>query len=318
MSNKSNCLICLEPIIDKIQDGQYHQHCSKKVFGSKNAPEIDFSIENIETLAKQEVNQRISIPGVQPKLSLNLEKIDKNLRLTIVGLWGNYIFKPPSKDYPALPEIEHLTMCLAQSAGIDVALNGLVKLKSGELGFICKRFDRVKNVKLAVEDFCQLTEQLTQSKYHSSMEKIGKAILKFSNRPILDAISFFEITLFCFIVGNADMHLKNFSLITDQDGETFLAPAYDLVATKLLISEDQEELALPLNGKKNKLTANDFKEFGQGLTLKDNVINNSLKNLHNAIKSFPQIIEASFVPLAQKENLLQIINQRSARLFVKS
>lgn len=308
-----SCLICLKPL-SKSQN-EYHPSCIKKLFGSKILPQIDFGLKQIEKLAKEEVNQRISIPGVQPKLSLNLKKVDQNLRLTTVGLWGNYIFKPPTKDYPALPEIEHLTMCLAQSAGINVALNGLIKLKSGELGFVCKRFDRIGNEKLAVEDFCQLTEQLTQSKYQSSMEKIGKAILRFSNRPVLDVITFFEITLFCFLVGNADMHLKNFSLMTDQVGETFLAPAYDLVATKLVLAEDLEEMALPINGKKNKLSTKDFRQFGQALSLKDNVIDNSFENLRAALESFPKIINASYIPKKQKNLLQKIIKERSARLF---
>jgi serine/threonine-protein kinase HipA len=218
----------------------------------------------MKELAAKTVLQRISITGVQPKMSLTIEKMagDPRLsRLTIVGLWGNYILKPPSEEFPHLPENEDLTMRLAALFGIETAEHSLIRLKTGELAYITKRFDRVNGQKLPLEDMCQLTETLTSQKYRSSMEKVGRTINRFSTNPGIDKLAFFTLTLFSYLSGNADMHLKNFSLLTTQTNRIRLAPAYDLLSTKLAMPADKEDMALSLNAKRNDIRRKDFDAF---------------------------------------------------------
>ncbi len=226
---KDRCLYCYLPLTEALQD--FHPRCSKIFFGTPVPPVLNYNNDEMQELAKEIVIRSVAVTGVQPKLSLDIEKTagdPKTSRFTIVGLWGAYILKPPTPEFDHLPENEDLTMHLAQIFGMKAALHSLIRLKSGELAYLTKRFDRVKDTKLAMEDMCQLTETLTENKYRSSMEKVGKHIGKYSSRPGLDAITFFETVLFSFITGNADMHLKNFALLTTEKNETILSPAYDL------------------------------------------------------------------------------------------
>ncbi len=214
-------------------------------------------------LAEQVVRSSITVTGVQPKLSLDLEPAKQTTlpqRFTIVGLWGTYILKPPTKQYPYLPEVEDVTMHLASLSKIKTVPHSLIRLQNGSLAYLTKRIDRNKSEKIHMEDMCQLTERLTEHKYDGSYEQIAKAILKFSANPVLDVINFYEQVVFSFLTGNADMHLKNFSLIKDPLLGYSLAPAYDMVATALVNPSDKEELALTLNGKKRKLKKERFYE----------------------------------------------------------
>ena len=155
----------------------------------------------MQELAKEIVIRSVAVTGVQPKLSLTIEKIPgdpKHSRFTIVGLWGDYILKPPSDEYPSMPENEDVTMHLSELFGIPTAAHSLIRLKSGELAYITKRFDRSKKGKLAMEDMCQLTETLTSDKYESSMEKVGKHIAKFSQAPDWSRLLFFRPHYFAF------------------------------------------------------------------------------------------------------------------------
>lgn len=169
-------------------------------------------------LALRVLQSQMTVTGVQPKISLNLasrEHKSDPKRFTIVGLWSNYILKPPTTNFPQMPEVEDLTMHLAKIVRINIVPHSLIRLKSGQLAYITKRIDRDSKQKLHIEDMCQLTERLTEHKYHASYEQIGKAILKYSGNPGLDIVNFCEMVLFSFLTGNADMHLKNFSVIYD-------------------------------------------------------------------------------------------------------
>ena len=254
MKKMSKCLYCYNKL--ESNEADFHPACSKKFFSSQIPPLVDLDMKKIKELAVEALGKSISVPGVQPKLSLDFK--GKENRLTIVGLWGKFILKPPFEDYPEMPELEDVTMHLSDLLNITTAEHSLIKLKSGELAYISKRFDRTKNSKIHVEDMAQLTGTLTENKYRSSMEKVGKVILRYSGYPGIDAIRLFELSLFSFITGNSDMHLKNFSLIRNEDDEIMLSPAYDLLSTKLLIPKDKEDLALPLNGKKNNFRKKDF------------------------------------------------------------
>ncbi|MBZ0202872.1 MAG: HipA domain-containing protein [Ignavibacteria bacterium] len=293
-SNKSKCLYCYESI-NETDQSEYHAKCSVKLFGAKTPPILPYNLSMINELASQEINKRLSITGVQPKISLGLEKGKDSTRLTIVGLWGEYIFKPPFTNYPEMPEIEDMTMHLAEIAGIQTSLHGLIRFQSGELGYITKRFDRDKSKKIHTEDFCQLTETMTVNKYNSSMEKIGRTIQQYSEYSGLDKLRFFEISLFCYITGNADMHLKNFSLYRSKFGELTLSPAYDLIASKLLIPQDKEESALTINGKKSNLRKKDFGALAQNLNIDEKAVSSVFRNLSSKIEPMMEFLNKGFI-----------------------
>ncbi|WP_218145413.1 HipA domain-containing protein [Parapedobacter koreensis] len=263
-------------------------------------------------LAKNVVERSIAVPGVQPKLSMTLiKKVQKepNGRLTVVGeLGGNYIFKPPSDTYREMPENEHLTMRIAEAFGIPVVQSSLVRLQSGELSYITKRIDRAANgEKIHMLDMFQITEAF--DKYRSSMEKVGKALMTFSDNTLLDMVRLFELTCFCFITGNNDMHLKNFSMIASSTG-WMLAPAYDLLNVAIVNPEDQEELALTLEGKKRKLNAGHFERFGKELGLSNRQIDNIFARFSKNRVRADEWIEKSFLSDEMKAAYSKVLNQR--------
>ena len=227
---------------------------------------------------------------------------------------GMYIIKPPVLLYPEMPELEDLTMHLASVYGIKTAEHTLIRMRSGELAYLTKRFDRLKGKKLPLEDMAQLTGTMSENKYRGSMEGVAKIIKKYSDNPLYDLVSFFELTLFNFLTGNADMHLKNFALLTTPDHEVQLSPAYDLVPTKLLIPEDKEELALPMCGKKNKITAHDFKTFADYLGINPKSISQVLEKPGKKLDAMKQMIEVSLLRLETKERYSNLIEERYQRL----
>lgn len=305
----SKCLYCY----NRLESGErdFHPACSKKFFSSLTPPLVDLDMKRIKELAVEALGKSISVPGVQPKLSLDFKgKGGKENRLTIVGLWGRFILKPPFEDYPEMPELEDVTMHLSELMNIKTAEHSLIKLKSGEAAYISKRFDRTKNEKLHVEDIAQLTGTLTENKYRSSMERVGKAILKYSSYPGIDAIRFFELTLFSFITGNSDMHLKNFSLIRNEDDEIMLSPAYDLLSTKLLIPKDKEDLALPLNGKKNNFKKKDFDLFGSQLGINETALKKIYLKFGDSFSEMSKLINKSFLSKEMKEKYIALLDER--------
>lgn len=310
----SKCLYCY----NKLEGGEkdFHPVCSKKFFGSQIPPLVDLDMKKIKELAVEALGKSISVPGVQPKLSLDFKgKGGKENRLTIVGLWGRFILKPPFNEYPEMPELEDVTMHLSELLNINTAEHSLIKLKSGELAYISKRFDRTKNGKLHVEDMAQLTGTLTENKYRSSMEKVGKVILKYSSYPGIDAIRLFELTLFSFITGNSDMHLKNFSLIRNEDNEIMLSPAYDLLSTKLLIPKDKEDLALPLNGKKNNFKKKDFDLFASQLGINETALKKIYLRFGDLFQEMKTLINKSFLSKEMKEKYFALLDDRRKALW---
>ena len=313
------CLGCYEN--SNLEMGFYHSKCSRKLFGTPIPPSVDFGIEDLEDLAKKALSQHLGITGVQPKLSVDLskQKGDPKHRLFIAGLWGNFIMKLPSPRFPDMPIVEDVTMHMARESGIKTADHGLIQLRSGELAYVTRRFDREKKgrvlTKIAVEDFCQLSGLLTERKYKTSMEKAGKVISEYSSSPGLDMITFLDIALFSFLTGNADMHLKNFSLMTTESGDVELAPAYDLISTRLMPIRDTEEMALPLNGKKSRLTLNDFRKMAETLKISQKVFENRVRHLEEAIPKMRKRIEKSFLSFELKKQYGDLLSKRSAVLF---
>lgn len=309
------CLFCYQ-LLDK-HEIDFHAACSNKIFGQSTPPEILFKEDQIEELAKKIVKSHTAVTGVQPKLSLKLESGDKNKeagRLTIVGLLGTYILKPPTIQYKQLPEVEDLTMHLASIAKIKVVPHSLIRLQSGNLSYITKRIDRKKKKKLHMEDMCQLTERLTEDKYHGSYEQVAKAILKYSANPVLDVVNFFEQVLFTFLTGNADMHLKNFSLIHQSEIGPVLSPAYDMVATALVNPSDDEDLALTLNGKKKKIKRNDFIAAFNILKLEPKQQENIFNKMEKAKDDWMDFIDISFISKELKLSFKNLVKERFKRL----
>jgi len=316
MSDK--CLACYQPLDKNLID--FHTRCSKKLFCTATAPLLPYSLEQMYELANEVVRRSVTVTGVQAKLSMDIEtyrETKKETRFTIVGLWGSYVLKPPSDQYKYLPEIEDVTMHLAEITNIKTVSHSLIRLKSGELAYLTKRIDRVENKKLAMEDMCQLTERLTEDKYKGSMEQIGKIIRKYSDNSGLDALGLFEITLFSFLTGNADMHLKNFSLIRESDNSVVLAPAYDLVATKLVIAQDPEETALTMNDKKRNITLNDFKGFAKSLELNEKTLQNSLEKIQASIQLMINFIDKSFLTDQLKNDYKKLIENRAKTIRLR-
>jgi len=315
----SRCLSCYQLLAEN--DVDFHATCSKKIFGRPIPPELPYSETQMEELALQIVRSQITVTGVQPKISLDITSVqNKNepKRFTIVGLWGSYILKPPTQLYSQLPEVEDLTLHLARIAKIVVVPHSLIRLKSGKLAYITKRIDRTKNEKIHMEDMCQLTEKLTEDKYHGSYEQIAKTILKYSTQPGLDVVNFFEQVLFSFLTGNADMHLKNFSLIRQPGIGTILSPSYDLVATALVNPADDEDLALTLNGKKKKIRYNDFVAAFNTVKLDIKQQENIFKKMERAKDKWFAFIDVSFLSHDFKLKYKQLIQERFTRILSKN
>ncbi|MES2795354.1 MAG: HipA domain-containing protein [Bacteroidota bacterium] len=312
----NKCLYCYQPLLQTEHD--FHVKCAKKIFNQALPPEISFDETDLGKLAKTYIQSQGAITGVQPKLSLDIvNERDKNqpARFTIVGLWGNYILKPPTNQYKQLPEVEDLTMHLAEIAKIKTVPHTLIKLKSGNLAYITKRIDRNgKGKKFHMEDFCQLTEKQTEDKYRGSYEQIAKTITKYSANPGLDLVNFWEVIIFSFITGNADMHLKNFSIINSPKTGYSLTPAYDLVATTLVNPADNEELALNLNGKKSKLKKIDFEAAFNNSKLEAKQQSNIFNKFKKAKKEWIELIEKSFLDEDFKEKYKKLISERLTRL----
>lgn len=309
------CLHCYEPLTS--QEVDFHEACNKKFFGQLKTPQLAYNLENLQELATQVIQSQMAVTGVQAKVSLSLyRKEEKNLtkKLTIVGLYGDYILKPPSEHYEQLPELESATMHMAAACGIKVVPHSLIYLQDKTLCYITKRVDRTRKGKLQMEDMCQLSERLTEDKYKGSHEQVAKLLLKYSSSPLLDVSNFYEQVLFSFLTGNSDMHLKNFSLLEKEEQGLSLCPAYDLVPTALVNTADTEELALTLNAKKRKLKYDDFLAAFENGGLNKKVLDNTLELFYYCKPEMQDVLEKSFVSDAFKEKYLSLINKRYKQL----
>jgi serine/threonine-protein kinase HipA len=313
---ENRCLYCYETIEDK-QD--FHEKCSMEFFGTPTPPEIEYSLNQMDQLAKNVVERSIAVPGVQAKLSMSVVKKNKeksDTRLTVVGaLGGHYIFKPPSEKFPEMPENEHVTMRIAESFGIPVVPSSLIRLSSGELSYITKRVDRTETgSKIHMIDMFQITEAF--DKYRSSMEKVGKALGNYSSNTLLDKTFYFDLAIFSFLTGNNDMHLKNFSMIEGPSGWV-LSPAYDLLNVVIIFPEDTEELALTLVGKKKKLKREHFEQLGDELGLNPKQIKGSFNRMmKNKSKAFDWI-DRSFLLKKMKTAYKDLMEAKYNQLGLK-
>lgn len=309
------CLCCYNPL--KPNEKDYHNRCVEKIFGQHKLPQLPYTREHINDLAKDLVMDHTTVTGVQPKLSMHIDRGGKDEpdRLTLVGTRGGYILKPQAKTYPYLPENEDLTMHLASLAGIAVVPHTLIRMADGELCYLTRRIDRqVSGEKIAMEDACQLTERMTEYKYHSSYEQVAKIIGKYSAVGKLDLVNYWEVVLFSWITGNSDMHLKNFSLYEPEREQWRLAPAYDLLAVHLAMPEDIEELALTLNGKKRRITLNDFFVAMSKSGIDEIVVKRLIKKYNNILPEWERTIRNSFLPQEMQEEYILTVRANLNRL----
>lgn len=302
------CLYCYK----ELEEGQkdFHPGCARKFFGTPDAPLLEYRREELDALAAQVIQAQTSLTGVQPKLSLNLHKHEGRNRLTIVGLWGDFIFKPQTDAYPELPENEDLTMHMAEAARIKVVPHSLIRLADGSLGYITRRIDRTKkDEKIDMEDMCQLTLHPTEYKYKSSCEQIAKAIAAYSSTPRLDLVNFMQVLLFSFVTGNNDMHLKNFSLYRPK-ALYQLSPAYDLLNVAIANPKDKEEMALSINGKKARIQLADFLKSSDTMGIEQRVTLGLINGLRNVMPAWIDLINDSFLSDDMKQNYLDLISRR--------
>ena len=307
----SKCLYCYK----ELEPGEvdFHKSCCRKFFGTHTAPSLDYTRAQMDELAAQVIRSQTTLIGVQPKLSLNLDKHKDSQKLTIVGLWGDYIFKPQTERFAMLPENEDLTMHLAEIAKIKIVPHTLIRMKDGSIGYLTKRIDRkADGEKIAMEDMCQLTERQTEHKYRSSYEQIGKAIRKYSTNAQLDMVDFLELVYFSWLTGNNDMHLKNFSLYSPA-GEPVLTPAYDLLNAAISNPVDDKELALNLNGKKKRMKDADFRNAYRTCGVPEIVFDRVKKKYVDLLPKFEEEIHASFLSDEIKTLYIELLHRRHAQ-----
>lgn len=323
-----NCFYCGKPLTKQIElekHGGWHARCIKKFFNTNQLPELDLSEETLRQLALESTNKGYTVPGVQKKLSLHLT-LDDHPRFTLVNYPTGYILKPQTEEYAALPEAEYLVMQMAKATGIKTVPFSIIRLhtKERDFAYITKRIDRIfpensdQKVKmLAMEDFCQLDGRLTEDKYHGSYERCARIISHYSAQPLLDLSELFLRIIFSFIIGNSDMHLKNFSLIeaAGANGGYILSPAYDMLPVHIILPEDPEELALTLNGKKRNIHKKDFLIFADTIGLPKKSAEKLMQKVIAMQSKYCAMCTESFLPSDLKDNLNQLIIKRISLLI---
>lgn len=309
----NKCLYCNKELNPRERD--FHTTCAKKFFDVSPAPILDYTRADMDSLAAELIQTQTTLTGVQPKISLHLNQHKGSSRLTILGLWGGFILKPQTEMFPYLPEVEQLTMCLADQFGIQTVPHSLIRMKDGELCYITRRIDRLPSgEKVAMEDFCQLSERQTEYKYKSSYEQVAKVIRKYSFFPEMDLTRYYELLIFCWLTGNNDMHLKNFALYRPTADGFRMTPAYDLLNVALVNPDYQEEQALTLNARKKKIKTADFVQAMQKADIPDKVIANIFRKFHQKVPEWLGTIQQSFLPKDYQEAYWQMVCERLARL----
>ena len=314
MMETKHCLCCGKPI----EDGLWHKSCIKHFFGVSSLPEISIKDEDLKNLAIAQLQNKSAVQGVQEKLSLHLNlDIKKRPRLTIIGYPSGYILKPQSSTYKQFPEFEHTAMLIAEACDIKVVPHALIPInEQNELAYITKRIDRDDARKIHMEDFCQASETVTADKYRSSYEDCMLLIDKHSKEPLFDKVRLFECLYFCYVIGNSDVHLKNFSFIMDENGQFSLASFYDLLPTKVILPSDTDDLGMRFNGKKNNLTKRDFEEFASRVGISKSLLDNITKSIDSKIVTIFEIINNSLLNQNAKVQWIRLI-KKNLRRFSK-
>jgi serine/threonine-protein kinase HipA len=314
-----NCLCCGKTLRTENESG-WHKSCIRKFFGTTQVPQIEMNESTLEMLAIESAGKGHTVPGVQKKLSLHLLSEGDTPRLMLVNYPTGYILKPQVGQFEALPESEHLVMCMADAVGIATVPHALIP-NGSTYAYITKRIDRIfykdRVEKLAMEDFCQLGLRLTQDKYRGSYEQCGKIIKQYSERSRLDLAELFIRTVFFYITGNSDMHLKNFSLIETKVGsmQYVLSSAYDLLPVKVIMPEDQEDFALAMNGKKTNIRKKDFFLFAENLGITENAAQKMITHLVAQKDMLQSMCMESYLPDLLKKSFSELIEKRCSVLM---
>jgi len=313
----NKCLFCYKAL----EEGQadFHPGCARRFFGTETVPMLPYTRDNMSALARQVIRTSASVTGVQAKMSLDVDRGGRNepARFTIVGLWGKYIFKPQSARYPCLPELEDLTMKMAEVAHIRTARHTLIRLADGELGYLTLRMDRGRRgEKISMLDMCQLSNRLTEHKYNGTYQQLADTVKKYSSAPLLDVQRFWEVVLFSWITGNSDMHCKNFSLIDTGQGEYALAPAYDLLAVLLADPEDTEEMAMSffVGGGKAGFNRDTFMAAFTQSGIPTAVAVKMIDRMKGCLPAWKELIALSFLPDGMKRDYVNLLDDRMRRL----
>ena len=335
-----NCLCCGKPLLEQeeTRGTGWHRKCVRNFFGTEKLPELDLSPEALDRLAEETAQKHLTVPGVQKKLSLHLSR-DAFPRLTMVDAPAGYILKPQTPRLSSLPEAEDCVMRMADAAGITTVPHAMLKFTSAPAdqtarntyAFITRRIDRgfdphpprksgnsaPKTTEMyAMEDFCQLSSRQTRDKYRGSYEKCAAVIRRWSSLPGLDLAELYYRLLVCFVTGNSDMHLKNFSLREKTSGQRdfVLSAAYDLLPVNVVLPEDTEETALTLHGKKRNLQKNDFLAFAETSGINPSAARRLLSRIISLEDRFHGICDASLMPAEMKELLHELMSLRFRRL----
>lgn len=309
------CLCCGKQIGNNIfeQNCSWHKRCIKDFFGTSELPEIELSDSVIKALAEENTNKGFTVTGVQKKISLHLSGDNEKPRLTLVNYPTGYILKPQTEEYKNLPEAEYVVMRMAEKAGIKTVPFALIKVQGDEYAYITKRIDRVEGKILAMEDFCQIDGRLTEDKYKGSYERCGKIISAYSKQEMLDLTELFLRLVYSFVVGNSDMHLKNFSLIESAENSNryTLSPAYDLLPVNVVNPADTEQFALTMNGKKRNLHRGDFLKYADLIGLSRKVAEKLIDKVVKTKDVFIAEVQDSYLPLELSEKLIRLIEDRT-------
>ncbi len=281
------CRVCLQPTDQP--DVSYHAACLRRLFGSASLPDIAVDPLNLH-LVGQSMAGKTAVSGVMAKISLGWDR--KTLR--VASEIGRYILKPQSREFPELPENEHVTMLIARHAEIETPEFGLVALKDQRLSYIVRRFDRTdEGRRLAQEDFCQLAEKMPAEKYAGSAELLARLVQRHSAEPGVDLARLYRQVLLGWWTGNGDMHLKNLSMLTREFKAPRLSPIYDFVSTEIVIPGDS--LALPVCGRRSNLKRGDWQMFGQYCGLSNRLVDQEWTRLVELLPTALELLERSFL-----------------------
>ena len=303
-----NCFCCHR---ETNSNEAYHNKCLRDLFGVSYAPTITFGVADLPSRVSQAAG-KMSISGVQIKASVKLNPANKQLEIAAEG--GTHILKPEPAEYPELPQNENLVMNMAHELKMKVPAHGLFKMADGKFCYIIKRFDRIPGgSKVHKEDMAQLLELPTDAKYSGSLEAVGNVIKAHAANSYLELFDFFQRIIFNFAIGNGDMHLKNWSLLTPATGENSLTPCYDFVDSKMYLP-NEEDSALSMGGKKNKLCREDFEKFAKYLELDIKAASNAINSIVEFEPKFLPMTRVSFLSIPRQNQLLKIIAERIQRL----
>ena len=312
----SRCLISME----NCRSGEYTEKSLRRLNPKLRHLNVLNYNQNEQLRISRDQVDKISIQGVQPKYSVKLSVSTESFEL--VEKYGTFILKPQNPEWQEFPENEAFTMYMAGLYGIDVPLSGLIRCSDHSLSYFIKRFDRVgRNKKLHVEDFSQLAELSRKTKYNYSLEKLIKLIELYCTFPKVELAKLFRILLFNFCFGNEDMHLKNYSIITNAKGFVQLSPCYDLLNTVAVYRfynkdfKDIEQSALSLNGKRKKIGLADFKTLAEKMSLQPKIIDQAYKDLGHLLKQAENLLTLSFMSEEMQTSYREVLAKHSKILF---